>query len=121
MKFELTQSFYFEAAHTLERAYETESSRRIHGHTYLAKVTVCGQPHPQTGMVVDLAQLRTALDGVRQKLDHHMLDDIAELGPATLENLCRYIHLQLQRPDWTLTRVEVSRSASGDACCLTLS
>lgn len=120
MKFELTQSFYFEAAHTLQRAYETESSRRIHGHTYLAKVTVCGEPNPRTGMVVDLAQLRTALDEVRKKLDHHMLDDIPELGPATLENLCRYIHQQLQRPDWTLTRIEVGRSASGDACCLTL-
>ncbi len=118
MKFELTQSFYFEAAHTLQRAYETESSRRIHGHTYQAKVTVCGQPHAQTGMVVDLALLRQALAQVREKLDHHMLDDIADLGPATLENLCRYIYLQLQHPDWMLTRVEVSRSASGDSCCL---
>lgn len=120
MKFELTQSFYFEAAHTLQRAYESESSRRIHGHTYSAQVTVSGDPHPQTGMVVDLAVLRQALAQVKEKLDHHLLDDIPDLGPATLENLCRFIYHQLQRPDWTLTRIEVSRSASGDSCRLVL-
>ena len=120
MKFELTQSFYFEAAHTLQRAYETESSRRVHGHTYTAKVTVSGEPDPRTGMVVDLAQLREAVVQLREGLDHRMLDDIAELGPATLENLCRYIWAQLKHAGWKITRVEVGRGASGDACCLTL-
>ena len=40
--FELSQSFYFEAAHTLRRDLETAAeaagSRRIHGHTYQAEV-----------------------------------------------------------------------------------
>lgn len=120
MKFELTQSFYFEAAHTLERAYETESSRRVHGHTYTARVTVSGQPDARTGMVVDLAQLRAAVAQLREQLDHRMLDDLVDLGPATLENLCRYICAQLKRPDWTITCVEVGRGASGDSCTLTL-
>ena len=30
MTFQLSQRFYFDAAHTLQRALDTESSRRIH-------------------------------------------------------------------------------------------
>src|SRR5204862_290992 len=74
LMFELSQTFYFEAAHTLERAIETASSRRIHGHTYGAEVQVRGEPGPD-GMVVDLAQLRAAIAEVRETLDHHFLDD----------------------------------------------
>ena len=120
MKFELTQRFYFEAAHTLQRAHgDTEASRRIHGHTYHAAVTVGGMPDAASGMVVDLALLRAAIDTLRATLDHRLLDDIPEIGPgrATLETLCRYIHGQLQA-DWPLAWVEVSRPASGDSCVL---
>jgi 6-pyruvoyltetrahydropterin/6-carboxytetrahydropterin synthase len=60
MVVELSQRFYFEAAHTLRRALEKdsglrESSLRIHGHTYHAEVTLRGEPSPETGMLIDLA------------------------------------------------------------------
>lgn len=42
--FELPKQFRFDAAHTLERVIETESSRRIHGHSYRAEVAVRGVP-----------------------------------------------------------------------------
>jgi len=39
--YELAKQFRFEAAHTLpRRAVDTEPSRRIHGHSYRAKVVV---------------------------------------------------------------------------------
>jgi 6-pyruvoyltetrahydropterin/6-carboxytetrahydropterin synthase len=44
MKYELSQKFYFEAAHTLERKVDAEGSRRIHGHTYHCEITLEGQP-----------------------------------------------------------------------------
>ncbi len=34
--YELSQRFFFEAAHTLRREVEAEGSRRVHGHTYEA-------------------------------------------------------------------------------------
>ena len=46
MRYELTQEFFFDAAHTLERAIEAEPSRRIHGHTYHAVVSIGGRPDP---------------------------------------------------------------------------
>ena len=39
-QFTLSQRFFFDAAHTLQREIEAEGSRRIHGHTYHAEVAV---------------------------------------------------------------------------------
>jgi len=115
--FELSQSFTFEAAHTLLRPLEDEAagSRRIHGHTYGAEVQVRGLPD-ERGMVLDLARLRAAIAEVRSLLDHHFLDDVAGLGPATLENLCLFIHRRLSQTVPGVSAVSVFRSASGDRC-----
>jgi 6-pyruvoyltetrahydropterin/6-carboxytetrahydropterin synthase len=118
MRFELTQRFHFEAAHSLSRDYEADPSRRIHGHTYRAEVTVTGPLDERSGMVVDLALLRTAIERTRLELDHRMLDDVQSLGPATLENLCAFIARRMASDDWRLVRIDVSREASGDSCRL---
>ena len=116
--FELSQRFYFEAAHTLHRSYETEGSLRIHGHTYEAEVTVSGSCDPVTGMIVDLALLRKEIERVRSMLDHRFLDEVKDLGPATLENLTVFIRNQMNITFPNLTSVMVERRASGDRCVL---
>jgi 6-pyruvoyltetrahydropterin/6-carboxytetrahydropterin synthase len=116
--YELSQRFYFEAAHTLHRTIETEGSLRIHGHTYEAEVTLKGNPNPESGMVVDLAILRKEIENVRKMLDHRFLDEIENLGPATLENLCAFIRIRLQPAVPTLCAVAIERRASGDKCVL---
>lgn len=118
MIFELSQRFFFDAAHTLHREIEQEGSRRIHGHTYHAQVFVRGSPNPETGMIVDLGLLNQAIDRVRDQLDHHFLDDIPELGPATLESLCTFILRKVRDSFPEVTRVRVERTAGGDACDL---
>jgi 6-pyruvoyltetrahydropterin/6-carboxytetrahydropterin synthase len=118
VRFELTQRFYFEAAHTLQRSYDADASRRIHGHTYHAAVTVSGPRNQETGMVADLALLRRAIEDVRTKLDHRLLDELTELGSPTMENLCIFILHAVTGGPWTVERVEVSRPASGDSCTL---
>lgn len=118
MRLELTQRFYFDAAHTLQREVDADASRRVHGHTYTAEVTVAGELDPASGMVVDLAHLRGAIAVVRDALDHRLLDDVPGLAKPTLECLCAYIAARLEDRRWTLDRVVVRREASGDACCL---
>src|SRR5215471_15172669 len=88
---ELSKQFRFEAAHTLHRAIDVEPSRRIHGHSYRAEVTVAGVADPETGMVVDLGLFSRALAEARDGLDHRFLDEVNDLGPATLENLSAWI------------------------------
>lgn len=118
MSYEISQKFFFDAAHTLRREIEADSSRRVHGHTYNAEVTLSGQPDARTGMVVDLGLVRRAIEQLRPQLDHHMLDDIAGLGPATLENLCAFIWRQLAPALPSLAAVRVWRESVGDSCTL---
>ena len=113
---ELSQRFYFEAAHTLNRTVESEGSRRIHGHTFEAEITLAGTSDPQTGMLMDLAYVKKEIEKVREILDHRFLDEIEELGPATLENLCAFIFRKLQSKISGLCAVTIERRASGDKC-----
>lgn len=114
--FELTKQFRFEAAHTLRRKVDAESSRRIHGHSFRAEVAIRGEPDPESGMIVDLGVLERALSDIRADLDHHFLDDIADLGPATLENLSAWIWRRLAAATPGLVRVTVHRDSGGEAC-----
>jgi 6-pyruvoyltetrahydropterin/6-carboxytetrahydropterin synthase len=118
MSYEITQRFYFDAAHTLERAIETESSRRIHGHTYFAEVGVQGDIDASTGMVMDLGAIRRHIERVRASLDHHMLNDIEAIGKPTLENLCRFIAKELSDNGLPISHVRVWRESMGDGCTL---
>ena len=118
MKYELSQTFYFESAHTLKREIDADSSRRIHGHTYDAEVAIEGQPDPTTGMLVDLGVLRREIDRLRDGLDHRLLDEVPGLGPVTLEILCGFIFRELGKTLPGVVRVSVGRRASGDRCTL---
>nr|WP_295769557.1 6-carboxytetrahydropterin synthase [Rhodoferax sp.] len=114
----MSQKFYFDAAHTLRREMEAEGSRRIHGHTYHAEVSVAGQIDPATGMVVDLGLVRAAIEQLRPRLDHHLLDEVEGLGPATLENLASFIWRAMAEPLPGLVEVRIWRDGVGDSCTL---
>jgi 6-pyruvoyltetrahydropterin/6-carboxytetrahydropterin synthase len=110
----ISKCFIFESAHTLQRDIEVESSYRIHGHSYRAKVTLRGAPDA-SGMLLDLGHFTQALESVRLKLDHRLLDEVPGLPPATLERLCSYIWQELQDKVPGLYQVEVSRDLTGDS------
>ena len=114
--FEVSQRFYFDAAHRLNREIEIEGSRRIHGHTYLAEVSVRGPVDTQTGMVIDIGLIRLEVAKVRELLDHHYLDEVPDLGIPTLENLCIYIEKTMRNNGLVLSRVSVWRESLGDRC-----
>lgn len=118
--YELSQRFFFDAAHTLNRKIETESSRRVHGHTYHAEIRVRGTPDPETGMVLDLGLLRIETEKLREALDHRMLDTIEGLGRPTLENLCAFIARKVRESGLPISGVTVWRDGIGDRCTLNL-
>ena len=115
---EISQKFYFDAAHTLRRDIEAEGSRRIHGHTYHAEVTLSGEVDATTGMVVDLGLVRAAIEQLRTRLDHHLLDEVDGLGPATLENLAAFIWRAMADALPGVSQVRVWRDGVGDSCTL---
>lgn len=112
--YELTKQFRFDAAHTLLRDVEVDGSRRIHGHSYRAEVTLRGTPEPVSGMIIDTTILAQKLEETRQALDHRFLDEINDLGPGTMENLCAYIWRRLLPDVPTLHAVTVLRDSTAD-------
>jgi 6-pyruvoyltetrahydropterin/6-carboxytetrahydropterin synthase len=118
MNYEISQRFFFDAAHTLKRKIEAAGSRRVHGHTYHCEVSLSGQPDAVTGMVSDLGYLRAHLETVREQLDHHYLDEVAGIGVPTLENLCAFVWRAVEPAFANITCVRVWRDARGDSCTL---
>lgn len=62
-----------------------------HGHNYTLDVTLSGEPDPETGMIIDLKQLKDILDEVLiRKVDHKNLNvdvDFLRDCVPTVENL----------------------------------
>ena len=116
---EVTKEFRFEAAHTLQRDISAAGSRRIHGHSYRAQIAVRGRPDPETGMVIDLERLERQFAAIRDRLDHHFLDEVEGLGPATMENLAVWIWRHLAPGVAGLARVTLFRDSLGESCTYT--
>jgi 6-pyruvoyltetrahydropterin/6-carboxytetrahydropterin synthase len=115
----LTQTFFFDAAHTLNRrinVYDQLKSKNIHGHTYHASISIQGEPD-ENGMVKDFGQINYFVEHLKYELDHEFLNNIPTLGEPTLENLCIFISKKLKNLEG-LCEVSVERKASGDKCTL---
>jgi len=113
----LTQGFYFDAAHTLDKrdvdCHTQIKSATIHGHTYHASISIEGEPD-ENGMIRDLNAVWLMIDFVKSHLDHKFLNEVEGLGRPTLENLCLFISKKARLKG--LCEVTVERKASGDKC-----
>ena len=100
--------YHFSAAHRLNRDdWDEATNRRIfdrcnnphgHGHTYGLEVTVEGEIDPESGYLMDFAELkRTVEEAVIRRLDRRHLnfdvDFLAGVNP-TAENIARLIYRQ---------------------------
>ena len=84
-----------------------------HGHNYRLEVTICGEPDPLTGMVMDLKDLQVVLDReVMARFDHRDLNrdtPYFEKEPPTAENLVQVIRrlLVAALPQGSLDRLRL--------------
>jgi 6-pyruvoyltetrahydropterin/6-carboxytetrahydropterin synthase len=88
--------FSFEAAHLLPDLPEDHKCRRLHGHSYRVEIHVRGAVNPDTGMVIDFADIKTAFQPLMAKLDHYYLNDVEGLANPTSENLAVWIWERLE-------------------------
>ena len=112
---EITQEFGFDAAHYLENA-PAGSNRRMHGHSFYAEVTLKGEPDKVQGWVRDFGEVNAVLAGIRETLDHCLLNEVEGLGQPTLENLARYIYGRAKARLPEVCRVKLRRPSHGQAC-----
>ena len=108
----LFKDFSFEAAHRLPNVPAGHKCARLHGHSFQVRVNVDGSVGPETGWVMDFAELKTAFAPVYDQLDHRYLNDIEGLENPTSENLARWIWRALATRLPGLSEIEVSETCS---------
>ena len=88
---EIFAEFRFEAAHRLPNVPDGHQCSRLHGHSFRSEVHVRGKIDPRTGWVIDFAQIESAFQPLKEKLDHRYLNDVEGLSNPTSENLAKWI------------------------------
>ncbi len=88
---EIFRTFTFEAAHYLPKTPEGHKCRRMHGHSFAAHVYLRGEVDPETGWIMDFADVKRAFRPLEEQLDHTVLNDVEGLDNPTSENLARWI------------------------------
>lgn len=81
----ITRKAEFSASHVCRRPeFSDEKNRAVygmdanvngHGHNYVVEVTVAGDPDPETGMIMDLKELKQIIEQeIVEPMDHRFLN-----------------------------------------------
>jgi 6-pyruvoyltetrahydropterin/6-carboxytetrahydropterin synthase len=108
----LYKDFSFEAAHRLPNVPEDHKCSRLHGHSFLVRVSVDGPVGEQTGWVMDFADLKAAFRPLHDRLDHRYLNEIAGLENPTSEVLAHWIWRELRPTLPGLAEIEVRETCT---------
>lgn len=96
MYVELIKEFSFESAHCLPKTPEGHKCRRLHGHSYRVEVRVGGELDPESGWLIDYADIKAAFDPIWRQLDHYYLNEVGGLENPTSEVLAAWIWERLK-------------------------
>jgi 6-pyruvoyltetrahydropterin/6-carboxytetrahydropterin synthase len=109
---DLYREFTIEAAHRLPHVPAGHKCARLHGHSFRIEIQVRGHVDPQTGWVMDFADLRTAFQPIYDQLDHRYLNEIEGLENPTSENLARWIWRALKPRLPQLSRIIIRETCT---------
>lgn len=94
--FELIQTARFESARRLPKTPPTHPCHQLYGLAFYLDIHVVGKLDAETGWVFDFSAIDAAFKPIRDRIDHHYLNDIAGLENPTSEVLVRWIWRQLK-------------------------
>ena len=109
---EIYKDITFEAAHLLPNLPAGHKCSRLHGHSFLVRITLNGPTDKETGWVEDFADIKKAFQPIYDELDHNYLNDISGLENPTSENLAKWIWDKLENDLDCLTAIEVKETCS---------
>lgn len=116
---EITYEFWFDAAHQFHHMPVGHKYQGLHGHSFRAEIAVAGTPDPDSGFIVDFAQLEAAGDSIRERLDHRFLNEIVGLESPSLEHIARFVWTALKPRFRGLSRVVIRRDSHRHGCVYT--
>lgn len=93
----ISKQFCFEASHQLVGLKEGHQCMRLHGHSYRVELVLTGSVLDTHGFLLDYGDMTPFGDYIKEKLDHHHLNDVLE-GNPTAELLARHLY----HVAWTL-------------------
>ena len=109
---EVYKDITFEAAHLLPNLPAGHKCSRLHGHSFLVRITLDGPIDEESGWVEDFANIEKAFQPIYDELDHSYLNDIFGLENPTSENLAKWIWDKLENDLDCLTAIEVKETCS---------
>ena len=112
---DIFKSITFEAAHRLPNVPPGHKCGRLHGHSFSVELHVAGEVDPDTGWVMDFADVKAAFKPLYEQLDHHYLNDIEGLENPTSENIAKWIWTHL-KPDLAALDHIVVRETCTSGC-----
>lgn len=110
MRTRLERTFRFEAAHFLPKVPEGHKCRRMHGHSYQVDVAIEGEIDPESGWLMDFAEIDENVSPLIRRLDHHVLNEIEGLANPTSELLAVWLWQHIQPSLRGLVEVVVSET-----------
>lgn len=116
-QFTIYQDFKFEAAHYLPHVPDDHKCRRVHGHSYLVRVTLEGPERAARGWVEDFGKVEIVVGEWIRALDHRLINDVDDaLKNPTSEMLAVWLWGKVH-PHFkaTLKSIEVKETADSGA------
>jgi 6-pyruvoyltetrahydropterin/6-carboxytetrahydropterin synthase len=109
-KYTIFKDFEFAAAHAIRG--HTGGCQNLHGHNYKVRVHVSARELDRLGMVIDFADLKTAVSEVAGRFDHQVINDIPPFDRinTTAERIAGFLYREMaeRMPERvTVERVEV--------------
>ena len=112
----LVKEFGFEAAHRLPRVPEGHKCARLHGHSFRLGISITGPVDPNTGWLMDFADLRAIVQPILEaELDHRYLNEVPGLDNPTSENLAAWLWDRLKPKLPGLSELRVAETCTS-AC-----
>ena len=104
--------FTIEAAHRLPHVPAGHKCARLHGHSFRIELHLSGEVAPDSGWVMDFADVKAAFQPIYDQLDHHYLNDIPGLDNPTSENLARWVWQQTKAVLPLLSKVVIHETCT---------
>jgi 6-pyruvoyltetrahydropterin/6-carboxytetrahydropterin synthase len=109
---EVFKEFTFEAAHRLPNVAPDHKCARLHGHSFHVTIHVEGEVGPESGWVMDFADIERAFAPLYDQLDHRYLNDIDGLENPTSERVAVWIWERLSDSLAGLNKVVVRETCT---------